>query len=124
MMRTVIAVGIVAAFVAGVAIAADHSLVGKYSGRVDNPRAKAGAGNVDLTIASVEGGVVKARSRSYSGNCAGEYALEGRLENEKLHLKATTPGRLADCAPEFNLTVEGGKLVGTNAVGNPVQFSK
>jgi hypothetical protein len=106
------------------ALLAQESIVGKYSGRADNPRAKGGGGNVDLVITSVDDGIVKGTSRSYTGNCAGEYPLEGKYEHPKLELKGTKAGRTADCIPEYNLTVEGKRLVGTNAGGLPIQFSR
>jgi len=103
---------------------AQQPIVGKYSGKVDNPRGRGGGGNVDLVITSVDDGVVKGTSKSYQGKCADEYPLEGQLEDKKLTLKATKVGRLADCIIRYDLTVEGNTLVGTQSDGLPIKFSK
>jgi len=106
------------------ALCAQESLLGTYSGRVENGRVRGGGSNIDLVIASDENGVVKGGIKNYENRCAGDYPLEGTRDKDKLELKATRVGRLADCVLTYSLTINGARLVGTNSDGLPVQFSR
>jgi len=106
------------------ALCAQESLLGTYSGRVENGRVRGGHSNIDLVIASDDNGFIKGRIKNYEGRCGGDYPLEGMRDNDKLQLKATKVGRLADCVLTYRLTIHGARLVGTNSDGLPVQFSR
>ena len=105
---------------------AQSPLAGTYTGTYD---AVTRSGTVRplgiaLTVTSVEDNVVKGVGKRILGACAGEYPMEGKLENGTLVMRATEKGGGAgDCSLRFKLNVEGNKLVGT--VGNtPVQMSR
>jgi hypothetical protein len=117
-LATLIAVALLPA-----SICAQETLVGKYSGRVEYIRAQGGPQNIEFLLDSEENGVLTGRMRSYERRCAGEYQLVGMRVNERVQLKSTNVGRLADCVVNFDLTVNGNQLTGT-ATGLPAQFSK
>jgi hypothetical protein len=104
------------------AAAAQDSLVGKYQGSAEVQRGRAGGGAPSLVITNVDNGVVKGTATTY-GRCAGEYPLEGRVEGDKLELKSTKAGRLADCVIDYNLSVDGKRLTGTSS-GVPITFQR
>jgi hypothetical protein len=105
-------------------LAAQESLLGRYSGTM-------GADNnkrigIQLDIESVADGVVKGTAtRFQNGACRGEYPVEGITDGDMLKLKATQKGGpLEDCNFKLDVKIEGSKLVGTGMKGRPVELSK
>jgi len=110
---------------------AQESLVGRYVGSYEGQARTGGtrSNGVELNITSEENGIVKGEARLVTaGSCAGAYPMEGRFENNKLVMRATSKGGGAgDCSFSFNAVKEGNKLVGTTGTsgsGRPLQLSK
>lgn len=97
------------------------ALTGTYSGSFTATRGpKPIEVRVELVIASVAQGVVKANGKILNGQCAGLYAMEGNYEGNRLTLK----GFEGPCPMAFDLTHSGNKLEGTTGAGGPMQLSK
>lgn len=111
----------------GAVAAAQHSMLGKYSGTFVKPT-NHGDADVGLTleISSVKGNAVEARAERFGrGGCVGDYPLAGTVKGDSLALAATRKGGAAgDCGMWLKLKVEGDKLVGTMNHKWPVQLAK
>jgi hypothetical protein len=109
-------------------VSAQGSIVGKYTGSIVQNFATSGAVRaigLQLVVDSAEGGVVKGTATILELNCAGDYPMEGKLDDGKLQLRSTTKGgRAGDCWLRLALSVEGNKLNGTTGSGQQVQLSK
>jgi len=101
---------------------AQDSLAGKYTGSITRQQ---GSKGLTLVIDSAQGGVVKGTATRTEKNCKGDYPVEGKVEANKLKLSALKKGGLAgDCSVNWDLTIEGNKLVGTTGSGHQIELSK
>jgi len=100
---------------------AQDSLLGKYSGSYMGSSARSAAQGLTLEITSIDGETVKgvasrfSQSRSGgSGDCTGNYPMEGTIKGDQLVLRSTEKsGRAESCSTTLRLKVEGNKLAGT-----------
>jgi len=105
---------------------AQESLIGKYSGTYTTTSVRKGGEiriGVDLTISSVENGIVKGMTQRHAGPCKGEYPVEGTYKDDKLILKSSKGGPADDCTTSLQLVSEGNKLKGTLG-RSPIELSK
>ena len=126
MKRLVLAVALI---VPGVSmVIAQDSIVGTWHGGYSyiGKRNTANMG-VQLNIASVENGLVKGTATllSHTAPCAGDYPMQGRLEGNKLSIRATSKGgRDGDCSFRLDVVHEGNTLTGTTGGGWSVKLSR
>lgn len=105
---------------------ADGPTIGKYDGSYTMPSHRGPRPRgLTIVIESVEGGLVKGVATRHEDKCRGDYPVQGKMDGNKLQLRATEKGGPAgDCGFSANMTVEGNKMVGTMGDGSPVQVSK
>ena len=107
---------------------AQESLIGKYTGSYASTTRNGNTiqRGVELTIVSVDNGVVKGTAEvTRRGSCSGAYPMEGKLEGKTLVMRSTEKGGSAsDCSFRLKATHEGNKLVGTVGQGSALELSK
>lgn len=103
---------------------AQESLLGKYTGSYER---KTNRGDqrygVELTLGSIENGVVKGSVVRHGRQCPGTYPIEGTIKDGAMNLRSGKGGTADDCSANLRLTVEGDKLKGTMG-STPIELSR
>lgn len=103
---------------------AQESLLGKYSGSYERKTTRGEQHyGVELTLESIENGVVKGKVVRHGRQCPGSYPIEGTLRESALNLRSGKGGTTDDCSANLRLKVEGDKLRGT--IGStPIELAR
>ena len=124
-MKVVSAMALALALTAPLSLHAQDALIGTYSGSFLYPGTYGETPHgIKLVVASVEGTAVKGTVHLNSrGACAGEYSMQGRIEDNKLALRGRG-GKSGDCPLVLDLVPAGNKLVGMVGAKYQIELRK
>jgi hypothetical protein len=106
---------------------AQESLIGHYAGTYSGTYQGSRGENrpaIELTIVSVDNGIVKGTARRSGKQCMGDYPLEGTYNGNELVLESGKGGKGGDCTTKLQLAAKGNKLTGTLQGQYPVDLTK